>query len=447
MGARAGWREDKQAWYVFVSDKSLISDTNKSGRKAYAYGDDEQGALDCAVKINEALKLGKMAQDIPVLAALIKMQTPEAPKEPVKTLLAFVGPIYKNDKMKRFELLENNTQIKQSTKRHYGTQLRNQILPYLGDLPLDQIDRDRVKHWLRTDLAQRSEQTATLALSALSVVLDAALDAKVITVHPARELAEYTKRANVIKKEVRACSEAELQAFLQAIRDGRFYTRKDTETVYMLFKLLSVAGLRIGEGVSLYREDIIWDRMWIAVRRTLPENDAQATMHDYAPKTGKLRYVDLKADFAPMLREYMNATLAEPTALLFRNPEGGIMWPNMMRSDVVVPVREALGLNWITPHTMRHTYVSDLLSTGGMDKLYYVQKQLGHSNPEMTLRKYGHFIQRTEGRPVDALPGSVQPKVATQVAKIPAQTPIFATPEQPETPRRVVTGIFGRKTG
>lgn len=451
MYARASYRRDKKAWYVFVQDDSYITEENPTGRKTYSYGDDEQGAEDCARQVRDAQKLGKMAKDLPALAALIKMQTPEPEKAPVKTLLEFVGPIYKNDKMHRFEWLETNTQIKRSTKRHYGTQLRNQILPYLGALPMDKIDRDRVKSWLKTDLAQRSEQTATMALSVLGVALDAAFDQKLIALHPARELSDYTKRVNVVKREVRACSGDELQQFLQAIRDGRFYTRKDTETVYMLFKLLSVAGLRIGEGVSLYREDILWDRMWIAVRRTLPESDVLDTLDDNAPKTGKLRYVDLKADFAPTLQAYMNATMAEPGALLFRNPDGGIMWPNMMRSDVVVPVRQALGLNWITPHTMRHTYASDILSTGGMDKLYYVQTQLGHANPEMTLKKYGHFIRRTEGRPVDELPGSVQlaqpgacnPKFNKNEGKLPSH----ATQVQPEQPSRVVTGKFGRKTG
>jgi hypothetical protein len=100
---------------------------------------------------------------------------------------------------------------------------------------------------------------------------------------------------------------------------------------------------------------------------------------------------------------------------------------------------------------MRHTYASDILSTGGMDKLYYVQTQLGHANPEMTLKKYGHFIRRTEGRPVDELPGSVQlaqpgacnPKFNKNEGKLPSH----ATQVQPEQPSRVVTGKFGRKTG
>lgn len=433
-------RPDKDDdWYVFVNDQKLIAmGISKSGRKAWAFGKDETAARAAGADLEKALALNKMADALPQLAAFLKLQEPEPEKQPVKTLREFCGPISDGKKKEQYQILEDNNGIKPKSRRIYASHLRNHILPYIGDMPIDTITRDRCKTLIGKDLIRLSQPNAIITLSTLSVVLNAAIEAKLIEHHPARELNDQTKRAAVAIEKVKALDESQLMQFLQAIRDGLYHSRQDTETVYMLFMLMAYSGLRIGEAVALQRLDIDLHLMRIAVRRTMGEKKDEFG----TPKTGKLRYVDINSDLVPHLTRYMNATMAEQTALLFRNTTGGVMWPQVLGEDIIRPVRDGIGLPWITSHTMRHTYASQQLAGGEMDKLYYVQRQLGHATPQMTLNIYGHFIVRKGERPVDSVSIPLQPQAA------PAAQPLQpATPAQPATTTNVVTGAFGRKVG
>jgi integrase len=49
-----------------------------------------------------------------------------------------------------------------------------------------------------------------------------------------------------------------------------------------------------------------------------------------------------------------------------------------------------LGLPHVTPHTLRHTHASQLI-TSGIDILT-VSRRLGHSSPGITLTVYGHLL-------------------------------------------------------
>jgi len=71
--------------------------------------------------------------------------------------------------------------------------------------------------------------------------------------------------------------------------------------------------------------------------------------------------------------------------------------------------REAAGLPRIsvavTPHTLRRTYISLLLSAGA--EVPYVQARVGHTVPKVTLEIYAHVLKRRDrsqlGRAFDTL--------------------------------------------
>lgn len=48
-------------------------------------------------------------------------------------------------------------------------------------------------------------------------------------------------------------------------------------------------------------------------------------------------------------------------------------------------------MSWRSPHDLRHTYASILLMAHISPA--YVQKQLGHSSINITVDRYGHWIQ------------------------------------------------------
>ena len=54
------------------------------------------------------------------------------------------------------------------------------------------------------------------------------------------------------------------------------------------------------------------------------------------------------------------------------------------------------GLAHRSPHDMRHTYASLLLSAGAL--LLYVSAQLGHTNSTITLKTYARWMPKTDAR-------------------------------------------------
>ena len=59
------------------------------------------------------------------------------------------------------------------------------------------------------------------------------------------------------------------------------------------------------------------------------------------------------------------------------------------------------GLKKVSPHGLRHTYCSILLSQNV--PIQTVSKYLGHSDSTITLEVYSHFIPDTQERVTDAL--------------------------------------------
>ena len=52
---------------------------------------------------------------------------------------------------------------------------------------------------------------------------------------------------------------------------------------------------------------------------------------------------------------------------------------------------ESAGVERIRFHDLRHTYASLLIEQG--ENIKYIQTQLGHSNPTMTLNVYAHLMK------------------------------------------------------
>jgi integrase/recombinase XerD len=133
-----------------------------------------------------------------------------------------------------------------------------------------------------------------------------------------------------------------------------------------LFLTCYAAGLRISEACALRVEDIDSRRMLIRVR--------------YA-KGSKQRYTMLCPELLEVLRVYWK---------IHRPPEW--MFPGQGKSpylctdsarQVFREARERAGLGrWCTPHTLRHSFATNLLESG--TQLVVIQALLGHHNIRTT---------------------------------------------------------------
>lgn len=69
-------------------------------------------------------------------------------------------------------------------------------------------------------------------------------------------------------------------------------------------------------------------------------------------------------------------------------------------------IRKAVGISWLTPHCFRHQHAT--ISLEANESEFMVAKRMGHRNPAMLRKVYGHARQDTQKAAVDAIDPSVR---------------------------------------
>jgi integrase len=134
-----------------------------------------------------------------------------------------------------------------------------------------------------------------------------------------------------------------------------------------------------------------------------------------------------EVDLTPALRElltenHMSTAHRAPDLPFFATSSGRRRDKDNVRNRVLRPALERANLRLqeagspplpeaITPHSLRRTYIS-LLLTAGADP-QYVMQQVGHTDPALTLRIYAQVLKRRQrhhgGAVDDVLQSAVQP--------------------------------------
>lgn len=133
----------------------------------------------------------------------------------------------------------------------------------------------------------------------------------------------------------------------------------------LILELLFSTGLRVSELQALNVADINLERDEIPVRG----------------KGGKVRVVFLSQPAKELLEQYLLA-LGETEALIVNKPAGSRLTVRSIER-IVSKYAKAAGISKkVSPHTLRHTFATDLLINGA--DLRSVQSLLGHSNISTT---------------------------------------------------------------
>jgi integrase len=91
------------------------------------------------------------------------------------------------------------------------------------------------------------------------------------------------------------------------------------------------------------------------------------------------------------LKEWKPACLPNALGLVFPNSAGNPINHNTLVNRHYQPALKDAGLPTIRFHDLRHTYASLLIEQG--ENIKYIQTQLGHSSPTVTLYTYAHLMK------------------------------------------------------
>jgi len=285
----------------------------------------------------------------------------------------------------------DKTDLKRSTKESYKFLVAKHIVPAFGKDSLDMLDYPRLKAWVIGQAAKYSKDSVRLMVAVLRGMLQEAVNEGLLAVNPVVKLGKFYRSARRIKERVDPFKIEELHLIEEKCRE------KFPE--YFGFVLtLARTGMRIGEATALQWQDIDFTNNYIVVRRNIPHHRQVETTKTEASQ----RKVDMSPELASELKrlrtERRKEALAGGAAFdqeewVFPNEDGTpIFYTNFLRR-VWHKVQDAAQVRRRTPHDLRHTWASHMLSAGA--DLAYVSAQLGHANPSITLRIYSHWVPGT----------------------------------------------------
>lgn len=194
---------------------------------------------------------------------------------------------------------------------------------------------------------------------------------------------------------------ARIKCLSQSEEDRLFSTlgrRKDAERAFMLYRLMLVTGLRIGEALRLNVEDAVRPKTEIAVKGWTQKGEKRERSKTvYFPKSVR----DHLARFLK-IKERAGESM-EDGAPLFVSREGTRLSARQAQREFKRWVCEAGITGRLTPHALRHTAATKLLRQTGNPKL--VQRYLGHSDVATTLRFYVDVFPEDLERAAEMLSG------------------------------------------
>ena len=293
------------------------------------------------------------------------------------------------------------------TRERVRGYLDKQILPFLGKLRLQALDRERIRAW-HAALAERGHHRggplAPQTIRNCHRALRRALRDAVPQFLPRNPLEDAsTPAVPFTRKEVLARA------------DARLVLDRLTGHPYLqgVAALALGGGLRIGEAIALTLGDIDFPTNSVSISKAISATRKNGP-YLKSPKTAAgYRKVEIDPVFLAHLRVHRDRVEEErratgmsslaPVELLFTRPDGTMLDSSKVSRDFA-NVRRVRGLPEVSLHGLRHFHASILLAANY--DLPRLARRLGHGSPDITLRIYGHALPH-EADPAASLVGAV----------------------------------------
>ena len=267
--------------------------------------------------------------------------------------------------------------LRASTWSVYEGHTRNHFHDF-SNIRINRINTVKVEKYI----ADRQEQGMNIStirklLVTLNQIFKFAVRHNYLNQNPLLNAERPRGRGNTKKKKIRILSIDEINAFLSAVGEPKYKT---------LFKLAIMSGARQGELLGLKWSDIDWVDNQIHIQRTF-NNQAW-----YEPKTIESnRKIDIGPTMMAELKQWRLACPPNDLDLVFPNRAGNPINNTNMRNRHFNSALTTAGIDRIRFHDLRHTYASLLIEQG--ENIKYIQSQLGHSSPAVTLNVYAHLMK------------------------------------------------------
>lgn len=267
--------------------------------------------------------------------------------------------------------------IRNSTWKMYEGHLKHHFEEIDG-LKINRITTAKVEKFI-TDRQIQGMNLTTLRkiIVTFNQVMNYAVRHKYIDYNPVRDAERPKDQGKEEEQQIKILSPSEINAFLGAVKNQKYQT---------LFMLAIMSGARQGELLGLKWTDVDRFNNQIHIQRTFNKGAW------YRPKTkASKRKVDLGPAMMTELKKWKVACPSSKLDLVFPNRAGQPINQANMLNRHFYPAIKAAGIERIRFHDLRHTKVSLMIEQG--ENIKYIQSQLGHSSPTVTLNVYAHLMK------------------------------------------------------
>lgn len=317
-------------------------------------------------------------------------------KPPVQTLNEYYDQRFKERYMR--------TAITESSRISFESSFKVHTLPELGKLRLDEIDRDKIEDFISVLMGKElAKDSIRGILAGLRILLNNAVEKKIIEDNPARNVGKLFSQAPVRHEEIEPLTGEESLLFLSA-------TLEYEPEFYPPFLCALHTGLRSGELQGLQWSDVDWNSKYIQVSRQVVRGKVTKLKNKHSR-----RKVDCSDDLLSTLgalkktrqEEALKNGVNAISEWMFTNDKGDRIDIVNVKTRFFKRVLRKAGLRDIRFHDLRHSFASLLLAQGA--PVTYVSSQLGHANPHITMKVYAHWVPNESQREaVNRLPSLTQ---------------------------------------
>lgn len=267
--------------------------------------------------------------------------------------------------------LDGRVSISSRTVERNKSIVNQHLLPKWGEYRLSDVRHSDVQEWIGEQYRSGKFSPATIKkhVQVLSAAYEAAVKQQKVAINPVRGV-EYPKGAPTAKVYL---TPGQVRALAEFAGDDR-----REAIVYTL----AYTGLRWGELAGLRVKDLDAERGRLNVEQTISYDDT-GRIEISTPKDNEHRSVPVYGGLLEILRG--QAKGKQPDDLLFTSAQGK---PLRLRNERrwFDKAADAIGVEGLTPHKLRHTAASIAISGGA--SVLGVQRMLGHASPTVTLNTY-----------------------------------------------------------
>ena len=277
--------------------------------------------------------------------------------------------LYKRDRKPR---------IRENTWRTKEAIVNQKILPYIGDLMLNEINNVTIIQWqnelmkIKDNNGKKYSPTYLRTIHAqLSSILNHACRYYNLKTNVARDVGSMGEKE---ADEMLFWTQDEYERFIEAI--------KDKPESFYAFELLYWCGLRMGELLALTKEKFDFERHTLKIDESLQRIDGKNVIT--APKTKKsIRTIVMPEFLTDEIKEYIDSFYKlKPKDLIF-NFSKSYLHHEMDRGSKKSQVKR------IRIHDLRHSHVSLLIELGFSATA--IADRVGHESIDITYR-YAHLF-------------------------------------------------------